>query len=90
VRQGEARGPASIHTEGSEDLWVMRMGDRRLYFLGWDSRTPEVARRAHDDVRRIDVSAVRIVAPYSDDELRLMPPGLPDLPPRRLWYRAIE
>jgi hypothetical protein len=90
ARQGEARGPAPIHTEGSEDLWVIRMGDRRLYFLGWDSRTPEGARRARDDLRRIDVNAVRIVAPYSDDELRLMPPGLSDLPPRRLWYRPIE
>jgi len=90
VRLGELRGPASIHTEGSQDLWGMRMGDKRFYFLGWDNRTPEGARRATDDLRRVEVSAIRIVAPYTDDELRLMPAGVPDLPPRRLWYRAIE
>jgi len=89
-RMDEARGPASIRTEGSDDLWAIGMGEKEFYFLGWDGRTPESARHARDDVRRVDVSAVRIVAPYTDDQLRLMPPGLPDLPPRRLWYRAIE
>ena len=69
---------------------AVRIGGRRFYFLGWDGLTPDNARGLRDALGRLHLGEVRIVAPYSADELRSVPPGVPDLAPQRLWYRPIE